>query len=59
MLTLPIPWWTLVVILIICFSGVMAFRAMQAERKLEQHYIESEGQVYMERLKQERTRRRD
>lgn len=57
MLTLPFPWWVPVVILFIIFSGYMAFRAMQAEKRLEQHYIEQEGHVYMERLKQERARR--
>lgn len=53
----PLPWWVLVIILFICFSGYMAFRAMRAEKRLEQHYIEREGQVYMERLAQERARR--
>lgn len=43
MLTLPFPWWVPVVILFIIFSGYMAFRAMQAEKRLEQHYIEQEG----------------
>jgi len=56
-MTLPVPWWVLVVILFICFTGYMSFRAMRAEKKLEQHFIESEGQVYMERMKEERTRR--
>lgn len=54
---LPFPWWVLVVILFICISGYMAFRAGQAERRLEQHFIESEGQVYIERMEQERERR--
>jgi len=35
----------------------MAFRAMRAERKLEQQFIEREGQIYMERLEKERARR--
>lgn len=33
----------------------MSFRAMRAEMKLEQEYIEKEGQVYMERIKHART----
>lgn len=35
----------------------MAFRAMRAERKLEQQYIEQEGNKYMERIEQERQKR--
>ena len=56
-MTLPIPWWVLVIILFILFTGYMSFRAARAERRLEQHFIELEGQVYMERLKRERARR--
>lgn len=59
MMTLPIPWWVLAILLFICFSGYMAYRAMRAERRLEQHYIEREGQIYMERLAQERARRNE
>lgn len=54
---LNIPWWVFLMILFICFSGYMAFRAMRAERKLEQQFIEREGQIYMERLEKERARR--
>lgn len=56
-MALPIPWWVLVVILFICFTGYMSFRAMRAEKRLEQHYIESEGQIYMDRMEQERARK--
>ncbi|MEI3612872.1 sporulation YhaL family protein [Pseudogracilibacillus sp. SO30301A] len=52
-----IPWWVFLMILFICFSGYMALRAMRAERKLEQQFIEREGQIYMERLEKERARR--
>lgn len=52
-----IPWWVIVMILFICFSGYMAYRAMRAERRLEQQFIEREGEIYMERIRQERERR--
>lgn len=52
-----IPWWVFIVLLFICFSGYMSFRAAQAEKKLEQHFIEREGEIYMERMKQEKARR--
>ncbi|HLR09748.1 MAG TPA: sporulation YhaL family protein [Bacillota bacterium] len=51
------PWWTFVIILFIFLSGYMAFRAIRAEKLLEQHYIEREGKVYMERIEQERALR--
>lgn len=54
---LNIPWWIFLMILFICFSGYMSFRAMRAERRLEQQFIEREGEIYMERMKQERARR--
>lgn len=35
----------------------MSFRAMKAEKRLEQQFIEREGQIYMERIRQERQRK--
>lgn len=52
-----IPWWIYLVILFIVFSGYMSYRAMRAEQRLEQQFIEREGQVYMERIRQERNRK--
>jgi Sporulation protein YhaL len=51
------PWWIFVMILFIFFSGYMAFRAMRAEKELEKHYIERDGQVYMKRIEEEREQR--
>lgn len=49
-----VPWWVFLAILFIFFSGLMAYRAMRAERVLEQQTIEQEGRVYMERIAEER-----
>ncbi|OZU87917.1 SigE-dependent sporulation protein [Virgibacillus indicus] len=49
-----VPWWVFVMILFIFLSGYMAFRAMQAERRLEQQFIEREGKVYIDRIEAER-----
>ena len=54
---LGIPWWVLVVLAFICFSGYMSFRAMRAESILEKQYIEDQGKVYMERMHREREKR--
>lgn len=51
------PWWVLLMILFIVFSGYMAFRAERAERKLEQQFIEREGEVYIKRMEEERAKR--
>ncbi|HLS07162.1 MAG TPA: sporulation YhaL family protein [Bacillota bacterium] len=52
-----VPWWVFMLVVFIFFSGYMSFRAMRAERALEQQFIEKEGQVYMERMDNERRRR--
>lgn len=49
-----LPWWIYVLICLIFFSGYMSFRAMRAEKELEQQYIEREGKVYIERMEAER-----
>ncbi|MFU0788671.1 sporulation YhaL family protein [Cerasibacillus sp. JNUCC 74] len=51
---LGVPWWVFMMIILIFFSGYMAFRGMRAERKMEEHFIEQEGEIYMERLRKER-----
>lgn len=54
---LGVPWWVFITILLIFLSGYMAFRAIRAEQKLEQQFIEEEGNKYMERMEAERKNR--
>ncbi|WP_188455216.1 sporulation YhaL family protein [Virgibacillus oceani] len=49
-----VPWWVFMMILFIFLSGYMAYRAIRAERKLEQQFIEREGNIFMERIEEER-----
>ena len=49
-----VPLWVFIVILLIFFSGYMAFRAMYAEKKLDQQFIEQEGQIYIDRMSEEK-----
>ena len=49
-----IQWWIYIMILFIFLSGYMAFRAIRAERKIENQYIEHEGKIYMDRMKAEK-----
>ncbi|QTM98613.1 SigE-dependent sporulation protein [Sediminibacillus dalangtanensis] len=55
---LGIPWWVYMFILFIFFSGYMAYRAVRAEKKLEMQFIEREGKIYMDRIKNERGQRK-
>lgn len=52
-----IPWAVLLIVLFIIFSGYMSYRAMRAEKVLEQQFIEREGKIYIERMKEEKKRR--
>ncbi|ASN06595.1 sporulation YhaL family protein [Virgibacillus necropolis] len=49
-----VPWWVIMMILFIFLSGYMAYRAMRAERRLEQQFIEREGRVFIDRMEKER-----
>lgn len=51
---LGVPWWVFMMILFIFLSGLMAFRAMRAEQRLEEQYIEQEGRIYIDRMEEER-----
>lgn len=52
-----IPLWVFAVIILIFLSGYMAYRAMLAERKLDQQFIEQEGSIYLERIQEDRQKR--
>lgn len=49
-----VPWWVFMMIILIFLSGYMAYRAMRAERYLENQFIEREGEVYINRMEAER-----
>ncbi|WP_099157339.1 sporulation YhaL family protein [Virgibacillus ndiopensis] len=49
-----VPWWVFMMILFIFLSGYMAYRAIRAEKRLEQQFIEREGNIFMERMEEER-----
>ncbi|WFT76915.1 sporulation YhaL family protein [Halobacillus naozhouensis] len=52
-----IPIWVYFCIVFIFVSGFMAFRAMRAEQKVEQQFIEREGRVYLARMYEEKEKR--
>ncbi|MFG6149536.1 sporulation YhaL family protein [Halobacillus sp. B23F22_1] len=54
---LGLPVWVFLCIIFIFLSGYMAYRAMKAEQKVEQQFIEKEGRVYLSRMEEEREKR--
>ncbi len=53
-----VPWWVYVVISGIIFSGYMVIRTARNEQEVENSFIENEGQVYIERMNQEKEGRK-
>ncbi|SNZ14394.1 Sporulation protein YhaL [Terribacillus aidingensis] len=52
-----IPMWVMLVFLCMIGSGFMAFRTQRHDYQTEQQFIEREGNVYMERMEEERAKR--
>lgn len=55
---LGIPWTAFVIILFIFFSGYMAYRSARSEKLIEEQFIEQQGKIYIERMEEEKKRRR-
>lgn len=51
------PWWVYGVVAGIIVSGYLAVKYTLEDQQHEQEWIETEGNVYMERLEKERQRR--
>ena len=52
-----LPWWVYVVIVGIIVSGYMVLYTSKKEQDIDQEFIEQEGNVYMQRIKEDRERR--
>lgn len=52
------PWWVYFVLAGIIYSGYRVFIHMQEEKKVDQAFIEEEGNKYIERMNQEKERRK-
>ncbi|MGG3018136.1 sporulation YhaL family protein [Geobacillus stearothermophilus] len=53
-----LPWWIYLVVAGIIFSGYMTVKTAAREREIDEVFIEKEGEIYMERIRQERERRK-
>ena len=51
------PWWMLLIVIGICFSAYMTLRSDKEEKEVETAIIEKEGQVYMDRIQEEREKK--
>ncbi|KKB36807.1 hypothetical protein QY97_00769 [Bacillus thermotolerans] len=52
MMTLPV--WVYVVVAGIILSAIMAVKTSRDEKKVDEEFIEKEGQVYIKRMERER-----
>lgn len=52
------PWWLYFVLAGIVYSGYKTMQLTAEERKVDQIHIEEEGRVYVERMEEERRRRK-
>lgn len=49
-----IPLWVYAVVAGIFFSAFMTIKTSRAEKKIDEEFIEQEGQIYIERMEKER-----
>jgi hypothetical protein len=54
---LSMPWWIYLVLIGIIVSAYVTVRTAKKEREIDEAFIEKEGEVYMERIREERARR--
>lgn len=54
---MSLPLWIYFVVAGIFVSAFMALKTAKEERELEQDWIEKEGEVFIERMEEERERR--
>ena len=52
------PWWLYFVLAGIIYSGYKTMQLTAEERRVDQIHIEEEGRVYVERMEEERERRK-
>ncbi|MEK5443909.1 MULTISPECIES: sporulation YhaL family protein [unclassified Fredinandcohnia] len=54
---LTVPWFVYVALFGVLFSAYMVIRTSREEKKIEDSYIEQEGNVYIERMNSEKEKR--
>lgn len=54
---LSVPWFVYVALFGVLFSAYMVIRTSKEEKKVDDSFIEQEGNVYIERMNSEREKR--
>ncbi|MGE6630849.1 sporulation YhaL family protein [Bacillus sp. NPDC077027] len=52
------PWWVYLCIIGIIFSAYKLMTTAKEEQAIDQSFIEKEGEIFIERMEQEKERRR-
>jgi hypothetical protein len=52
------PWWVYFVLAGIVYSGYLSVKYSLEDKRTEQEWIENEGKIYMNRMEEERERRK-
>lgn len=56
---LLLPWWIYICVIGILVSGYMAFKTSREDKIVDEEFIEKEGQVFIDRIEQERQKKRE
>lgn len=54
---MSLPFWVYLVIVGVFISAFMAVKTAREDREMELEWIEKEGEVYLERMKEEKEKR--
>jgi uncharacterized protein (UPF0128 family) len=57
-LLVGMPWWGYMLMFGILFSGYMVLRTSIEERRMDEQWIEQQGEVYIKRMEQEKEERK-
>ncbi|MBO9128737.1 sporulation YhaL family protein [Bacillus sp. 165] len=54
-----LPWWVYLVIVGIIISGYMVLYTSKKEEEIDQAYVEREGEIYMDRIREAREKQKN
>lgn len=54
-----LPWWIYLVLAGIVFSAYMMIKTAKEDQEVDLEFIEKEGEIYIQRMEEERARRKE
>ncbi len=54
-----LPWWIYLVLAGIVFSAYMMIKTAKEDQEVDMEFIEKEGEIYIQRMEEERARRKE